>query len=98
MIIWFIPGIFDPIQAIPQLIASKTGIADQIILNPKMLFSPGSVGEVVDCLKYVIKEWTNMVGLSDKGLDNVRKNFSVENNVKDLLQLYSDFMVKNKKL
>ncbi len=72
------------------VISSKTGIADKIIFDPGMLFSPANVDELVASLKYVIEQWPNISGLNEHGIEEVRKNFSVEQNAKDLLKLFYD--------
>lgn len=79
------------------VVASRTGIADMVVLNANMLYPPGSVSGLVGCLRYVIDEWANIEGLSDQALNNVKQYFSVEKNANDLLQLYEKKVIEHQK-
>lgn len=72
------------------VVSSRTGIADKIIFDSRMLFFPGNVDELVESLKYVIEKWPNVLGLRDQDLDHVRGCFNVERNAKSLLKLFRD--------
>ena len=70
------------------VVSSKTGIAESIISNSKLLFTPGCVNELAACLKYLLIDWHDISGINDESLQRVRQFYSVEENAKNLVQLY----------
>jgi glycosyltransferase involved in cell wall biosynthesis len=72
------------------VVSSRTGIADKIIFDSRMLFLPGNVDELVESLKYVIEKWPKVLGLRDQDLEHVRGCFNVEQNAESLLKLFHD--------
>lgn len=74
------------------VISSKTGIAEKIILNPKLLFEPGHIDGLVACLEYVLSNWNDMVDDHDEMLKIVSENFSTERNAAKIIDLYEQML------
>lgn len=70
------------------VIASRTGVSESLILNSNLLFDPGDVFQLVDCLNYVLTKWNDIALINSDELNVVRQRFSVEGNAKKILQLY----------
>ena len=70
------------------VIASRTGVSESLILNSNLLFNPGDVLQLADCLNYVLKNWDDITATSSEKLNEIRQSFSVEGNANKLMLLY----------
>lgn len=74
------------------VISSKTGIAENLIVNPNLLFEPGQVDGLAACLDYVLANWQVMKDDREETLQIVREKFSTENNTEKVIALYQQML------
>jgi glycosyltransferase involved in cell wall biosynthesis len=70
------------------VIASRTGVSESLILNSNLLFNPGDVFQLSDCLNYVLTKWDDIAPTSSEELNVVSQRFSVEGNANKIILLY----------
>jgi hypothetical protein len=58
------------------------------MLNSNLLFNPGDVFELSDCLNYVLTKWDDIAPTSSEELNVVSQRFSVEGNANKIILLY----------
>lgn len=76
------------------LLSSRTGVIEQVMRNPEMLFLPHRPEAIASCLKNVFARWTEMDFELDRIQENIRRLFLIDRTVGSLSAAYTQLLKK----
>jgi hypothetical protein len=77
------------------LLSSKTGVIEQVLDQPDVLFPPSRPVLLAATLKGVLQQWERMDLGVERSQANIRKHFSIDKTVSELDRAYTRLMAGN---
>lgn len=72
------------------LISSRTGVIEQIIEEPAMLFPPGEPDDLAAALRRLFADWSKLDFGVARSQENIRKRFLIDRTVDKLTHVYEE--------